>query len=158
SFRADVQAAISRVYGSAHGGPAPQTFVEPSQAEEVEFFSTSSRQSNQEAIQEMQADLRQRKTPAVRMVSEIIQAAIAKHASDIHIEPRVAETAVRIRVDGVLRDLPSISRNFQTSLISRIKILSDMDIAERRAPQDGRFMVSISGRQIDLRVSTLPTQ
>jgi len=64
---------------------------------------------------------------------------MAKHASDIHIEPRAAETAVRIRVDGVLRDLQSIPRNLQTSLISRIKILSDMDITERRTPQDGRF-------------------
>ena len=124
----------------------------------MEFFSTSSRQSNQEAIQEMQADLRQRKTPAVRLVSEIIQIAMAKHASDIHIEPRAAETAVRIRVDGVLRDLQSIPRSLQNSLISRIKILSDMDISERRAPQDGRFMVSVGTRQIDLRVSTLPTQ
>ena len=125
---------------------------------EMEFFSTSSRQSNQEAIQEMQADLRQRKTPAVRLVSEIIQTAMAKNASDIHIEPRAAETAVRIRVDGVLRDLRSIPRNLQISLISRIKILADMDISERRAPQDGRFMVAVGQRQIDLRVSSLPTQ
>jgi type II secretory ATPase GspE/PulE/Tfp pilus assembly ATPase PilB-like protein len=109
-------------------------------------------------MQEMQADLRQRKTPAVRLVSEIIQTAMAKSASDIHIEPRASETAVRIRVDGVLRDLQSIPRNLQTSLISRIKILCDMDIAERRAPQDGRFMVSLGPRQIDLRVSSLPTQ
>jgi len=65
---------------------------------------------------------------------------------------------VRIRVDGVLRDLQSIPRNLQTSLISRIKILSDMDITERRTPQDGRFMVSVGPRQIDLRVSSLPTQ
>src|SRR4029077_17881110 len=89
---------------------------------------------------------------------EIIQIAMAKHASDIHIEPRAAETAVRIRVDGVLRDLHSIPRALQTSLISRIKILSDMDISERRSPQDGRFMVSVGSRQIDLRVSSLPTQ
>jgi type II secretory ATPase GspE/PulE/Tfp pilus assembly ATPase PilB-like protein len=126
--------------------------------QDIEFFSTSSRQSNQEAIQEMQADLRQRKTPAVQLVSEIIQIAMAKHASDIHIEPRAAETAVRIREDGVLRDLRSIPRSIQISLISRIKILSDMDISERRAPQDGRFMVSVGSHQIDLRVSSLPTQ
>jgi type IV pilus assembly protein PilB len=84
--------------------------------------------------------------------------AMAKYASDIHIEPRAAETAVRIRVDGVLRDLQTIPRNLQTSLISRIKILSDMDISERRTPQDGRFMVSVGPRQTDLRVSSLPTQ
>ena len=114
--------------------------------------------ANQEAIQEMQADLRQRKTPAVRLVSEIIQMAMAKKASDIHIEPRAAETTVRMRVDGVLRDLQSIPRNLQISLVSRIKILADMDISERRTPQDGRFMVAVGPRQIDLRVSSLPTQ
>ena len=61
-------------------------------------------------------------------------------------------------MDGVLRDAQSIPRQLQTSLISRIKILSDMDISERRSPQDGRFMVSIGSQQIDLRVSSLPTQ
>src|SRR3984893_15043042 len=161
AFRTEVQKAIARFYAGEEGLPDSKIGSRnqgDERIEEIEFFSTSSRQSNQEAIQEAQADLRQRKTPAVRLVSEIIQIAMAKHASDIHIEPRAAETAVRIRVDGVLRDLQSIPRNIQTSLISRIKILSDMDISERRAPQDGRFMVSIGARQIDLRVSSLPTQ
>ncbi|HXP79732.1 MAG TPA: ATPase, T2SS/T4P/T4SS family, partial [Verrucomicrobiae bacterium] len=126
--------------------------------EEVEFLSTSSRQANQEAIQEVQADLRQKKTPAVRLVSEVIQVAMAKRASDIHIEPRASDTVVRMRVDGVLHDHQVIPRALQNSLISRVKILSDMDISERRAPQDGRFMVSVGTRQLDLRVSTLPTQ
>jgi len=161
AFRGEVLKAIAKYYGGGEWGTASKLNSdnqEDVRMEELEFFSTSSRQSNQEAIQEMQADQLQRKTPAVRLVSEIIQIAMAKHASDIHIEPRVAETAVRIRVDGVLRDLQSIPRNLQTSLISRIKILSDMDITERRTPQDGRFMVSVGPRQIDLRVSSLPTQ
>jgi type IV pilus assembly protein PilB len=161
AFRSEVLKAIAKYYGGGEWETASMrnsSNQEDVRMEEIEFFSTSSRQSNQEAIQEMQADLRQRKTPAVRLVSEIIQIAMAKHASDIHIEPRAAETAVRIRVDGVLRDLQSIPRNLQTSLISRIKILSDMDISERRTPQDGRFMVSVGSRQIDLRVSSLPTQ
>ena len=159
AFRTEIKEAIDKYYG---GGEAKIAATvdnrENTVFQEIEFFSTSSRQSNQEAIQEMQADLRQRKTPAVRVVSEIIQIAMAKHASDIHIEPRAAQTAVRIRVDGVLRDLHSIPRALQTSLISRIKILADMDISERRSPQDGRFMVSLGPRQIDLRVSSLPTQ
>ncbi len=161
AFRSEVLKAITKYYAGSEWeitSKLNSSDQEDMGREEIEFFSTSSRQSNQEAIQEMQADLRQRKTPAVRLVSEIIQIAMAKHASDIHIEPRAAETAVRIRVDGVLRDLQSIPRNLQTSLISRIKILSDMDISERRTPQDGRFMVSIGSRQIDLRVSSLPTQ
>jgi type IV pilus assembly protein PilB len=161
AFRGEIQNAIVKYYAGYERGTASTVnsgSQENTPVEEMEFFSTSSRQSNQEAMQEMQADLRQRKTPAVRLVSEIIQIAMAKQASDIHIEPRASETAVRIRVDGVLRDLQSIPRNLQTSLISRIKILCDMDIAERRTPQDGRFMVSLGSRQIDLRVSSLPTQ
>jgi type IV pilus assembly protein PilB len=161
AFQNEVHKAIAKFYSSYEAqtdSMASPPTEEDAQFEEIEFFSASSRQTNQEAIQEMQADLRQRKTPAVQLVSEIIQMAMAKYASDIHIEPRAAETAVRIRVDGVLRDLLSIPRNLQTSLISRIKILADMDISERRAPQDGRFMVSIGPRQIDLRVSSLPTQ
>jgi type IV pilus assembly protein PilB len=161
SFRSEIQAAIASCYPgesqTAAKSPAAES-KEGIQFEDIEFFSTSSRQTNQEAIQEMQADLRQRKTPAVRLVSEILQIAVAKQASDVHIEPRVTETIVRIRVDGVLRDIQSIPRALQTSLISRIKILADMDIAERRSPQDGRFMVSIASRTHDLRVSTLPTQ
>src|SRR5271157_4317534 len=125
---------------------------------DIEFVSTSARQANQEAIQEIQAELKQRRTPAVRLASEIIFGAMQKHASDIHIEPQVGETIVRIRVDGVLRDLTRVARSVQNQLISRLKILSDMDIAERRSPQDGRFLVVIGTRRIDLRVSTLPTQ
>src|SRR5260370_42043035 len=83
---------------------------------------------------------------------------MARQASDIHIEPQDSATVVRIRVDGVLRELESVPRTLQNSLVSRIKILSDMDIGERRAPQDGRFMVAIGTRKVDIRVSTLPTQ
>ena len=124
----------------------------------MEFVSTSSRQANREAYQEVQSEVRQKRTPAVHMVSEIIQAALARQASDIHIEPQATDTAVRLRVDGVLRDLRRLPRSMQNSLISRIKILADMDIAERRAPQDGRFMVVTGERKMDMRVSTLPTQ
>src|SRR4029077_15774129 len=127
-------------------------------ANEMEFVSTSTRQANKEAIVEAQAELRNQKTPAVRLVSEIIRAAMEKHASDIHIDPRLKDTVVRIRVDGVLRDFQHVAHSIQHSLISRIKILADMDIGERRNPQDGRFMISTKNRSLDLRVSTLPTQ
>jgi len=160
SFRTELQAAIALNYSGGGQRPAAVSITPGKVAmhDEIEFISASSRQANQEAMQEMQADLRQRKTPAVQLVSEIIQIAINKQASDIHIEPRAAETIVRVRVDGVLRDVQSVPRALQTSLISRIKILSDMDIAERRTPQDGRFMVTIGERHLDLRVSALPTQ
>jgi type IV pilus assembly protein PilB len=160
SFRKELQQAIDKNYASEGGSSSYGTVrgSERIQFEEMEFISTSSRQATQEAIQEVQADLRQKKTPAVRLVSEVIQVAMAKRASDIHIEPRSSDTIVRMRVDGVLHEHQLLPRSLQNSLISRVKILSDMDISERRAPQDGRFMVTVGTRHLDLRVSTLPTQ
>jgi len=161
SFQSELQQAIDRHYATSGGQTSSYGTLHRSERikfEEVEFISASSRQANQEAFREMQADVSKRRTPAVRLVSEMLQVAMARRASDIHIEPRATDTAVRMRVDGVLRDHQLIPRVLQTSLISRVKILADMDISERRAPQDGRFMVAISDRKIDLRVSTLPTQ
>jgi type IV pilus assembly protein PilB len=162
-FRAEILSAIVRNYDHfVSTAPARQASnaeeTSPGSGMEMEFISTSSRQANRDAIQEIQAELNQKKTPAVRLVSEIIKKAMYKQASDIHIEPQAAATVVRIRVDGVLRELESVPRGVQNSLVSRIKILSDMDIAERRAPQDGRFMVAVGQRRVDMRVSTLPTQ
>jgi type IV pilus assembly protein PilB len=160
-FRAEILPAIVRNYDHFAGGLTPRSTnamgVEESSAD-IEFISTSSRQANREAIQEIQAELTHRRTPAVRLVSEMIRKAMAKQASDIHIEPQATLTTVRVRVDGVLRELETVPRNLQNSLVSRIKILADMDIAERRAPQDGRFMVAVGQRRVDMRVSTLPTQ
>jgi type IV pilus assembly protein PilB len=160
-FRAEIQSAIVRSYDHfVSSAPARQAANEAplETGIEMEFISTSSRQANREAIQEIQAELNQRKTPAVQLVSEIIRKAMAKQASDIHVEPQATLTVVRIRVDGVLRELEAVPRSIQNSLVSRIKILSDMDIGERRAPQDGRFMVAVGQRRVDMRVSTLPTQ
>jgi type IV pilus assembly protein PilB len=135
-----------------------EAFADLAHLPQMEFISTSSRQSQRDAMAEFQAELRNLRTPAVQLVSAIIAAAAEKGASDIHIEPQANETVVRVRVDGVLRDLRRVPRSLQHSLVSRLKILADMDIAERRAPQDGSFIVRISGRKLDLRVSTLPTQ
>lgn len=167
-FRQDILAAIEKYYGPSSSLNPLETparaAVEPDATEEseasldMEFVSTSSRQANRDAIQEVQAELLHKRTPVVRIVSEVIQAADEKRASDIHIEPQADGLSIRIRVDGVLRDLRREPRAIQNALISRIKILSDMDIAERRAPQDGRFLVRMPGKEIDFRVSTLPTQ
>jgi type IV pilus assembly protein PilB len=162
-FRAEILSAIVRNYDSFKSAPTAASASGADQSAlgtgaEMEFISTSTRQANRDAIQEIQAELQQKKTPAVRLVSEIIQKALEKQASDIHIEPQATATVVRIRVDGVLRELESVPRGVQNSLVSRIKILSDMDIGERRAPQDGRFMVAVGSRKVDMRVSTLPTQ
>jgi type IV pilus assembly protein PilB len=160
AFRDEIDQALEKWYGSAKQAEATLAeAIAPARDDPaMEFISSSSLQRNIEAMQEMQAEMLQRSTPAVRLVASILTTAAAKQASDIHIEPQAADTVVRLRVDGILRDYQHIPRSIQNSVVSRIKILSDMDIAERRAPQDGRFLVKISGERIDLRVSTLPTQ
>lgn len=95
--------------------------------------------------------------PTIRLVNSIIERAILERASDIHIEPKEKELQVRMRIDGMLRKILTIPKNLQNSVISRIKIMSGMDIAERRIPQDGRFNVKNKKREYDLRVSSLPT-
>jgi type IV pilus assembly protein PilB len=160
AFRKEIEAAVDRAYGVAYRAEAvlAQAMHPTTQDPEMEFISSSSQQRNIEAMQEMQAALLHKTTPAVRLVASMIKASSAKLASDIHIEPQATDTVIRLRVDGMLRDYEHIPRTVQNSVVSRIKILADMDIAERRAPQDGRFIVKISGKKLDLRVSTLPTQ
>ena len=95
--------------------------------------------------------------PVVRMVSAILQEAALRKASDIHLEPYEAGSVVRFRVDGVLRDVAQPPRSLHAALISRIKIMAQLDIAEKRLPQDGRMSVKTDIGQLDIRVSTLPT-
>jgi type IV pilus assembly protein PilB len=95
--------------------------------------------------------------PIVRFVNAIIQQAVAARASDIHIEPGERDVQIRLRVDGVLHPLISQRRSIHAGVVSRLKIMADMDIAERRLPQDGRISLRTGAKEIDLRVSTLPT-
>jgi type IV pilus assembly protein PilB len=153
-FRDEVLSAITRAYlpivvdeeNWVAGGDA------------IEFVSASARQSNQLAITEFQEELRGTQTPAVHLVSDIVRTAIVKKASDIHVEQTANEAVIRIRIDGVLRELLRVPSDLRMQLVSRIKILADLDIAERRVSQDGRFLARLESRHIDFRVSTLPTQ
>jgi type IV pilus assembly protein PilB len=95
--------------------------------------------------------------PIVRFVNLLISQGIQDKASDIHIEPGEREVHVRYRIDGVLHQMQSAPKAIQNGVISRLKIMSEIDIAERRKPQDGRMSVTHGGRKIDLRVATLPT-
>ncbi len=97
------------------------------------------------------------KAPVIRFVDLLMSQAVKSRASDIHIEPQESSTVVRMRIDGVLRDMVPPAKKMQAAVIARIKIIAHMDIAERRLPQDGRFKMKISGRAIDVRVSTIPT-
>jgi type IV pilus assembly protein PilB len=95
--------------------------------------------------------------PIVRFVNLLVTQAIQDRASDIHVEPAEHDVAVRYRIDGVLHEMQRAPKQIQNGVISRLKIMSDIDIAERRKPQDGRMSVMHNGRKVDLRVATLPT-
>ena len=95
--------------------------------------------------------------PVIRLVNLILQRAVEQRASDIHIEPFENQLKVRYRVDGVLHDAEAPPASSSAAVISRVKIMARLDIAERRLPQDGRIMLRIQGKELDLRVSTVPT-
>ncbi|MFA5144306.1 MAG: type II secretion system ATPase GspE [Candidatus Omnitrophota bacterium] len=93
----------------------------------------------------------------IKLVNLLIMEAVKKSASDIHIEPEEETLRIRLRVDGILHEVASPPKHLQSALISRIKIMANLDISERRIPQDGRFSVKAEGKQIDVRVSCVPT-
>src|SRR5439155_17437998 len=96
-------------------------------------------------------------TPTIKLVNSIIASAVEQRASDIHLEPEGREMRVRLRVDGVLAESTRVPPRMVAGVVSRIKIMADIDISERRLPQDGRVGLNIEGRGIDLRVATLPS-
>ncbi len=156
-FRHEILNAISRCYGEMPR-QAESELVLNADPSALQVFSASTKERNEAAIREFEAELRGDSSPAARLMSVILTAAVEKRASDIHIEQSPDDCTVRIRVDGVLQELLRVPGTIRSRLVSRIKILSDMDIAERRVPQDGRFLVRAADCDYDLRVSTLPTQ
>jgi type IV pilus assembly protein PilB len=139
--RSDIEAKINQVY-RAEGEMQELTsdLVEDDAAEDLANFTEVSAEA-----------------PVVRFVNLLITQAITDRASDIHIEPTEHDLRVRYRIDGVLQDAHRSPKNIQNGVISRLKIMAEMNIAERRVPQDGRLSVSHQGRKIDLRIATLPT-
>ena len=97
------------------------------------------------------------RAPVIRFVDLLLRQAIKSRASDIHVEPMEHSMSIRMRIDGVLQDMVPPPHKMQSAIATRIKILSRMDIAERRLPQDGRFKIKATGRAIDIRVSVIPT-
>jgi general secretion pathway protein E/type IV pilus assembly protein PilB len=104
-----------------------------------------------------EADVTESDVPIIKLVSLIIYEAYRNRASDIHLEPMEKRFRVRYRIDGVLHEVDSPPKRLQAAIISRVKIMANMKIAEKRTPQDGRIQVNIKGRELDLRVSTVPT-
>jgi len=157
SFRDDILVGIRKHYGRDEaGGESEVETGEKRDASAIEFITTNEREESREALRELQAGMNQQ-TPAVHYVSRILATAVNKGASDIHIEPRVGNCVVRLRVDGMLSEMLTIPSEHQAAVLSRIKILADLDIADRRVPQDGRFLIQYRDLRLDLRVSTLPT-
>lgn len=95
--------------------------------------------------------------PIIRLVNQLLVRAVKQKASDIHIEPFEKDLAVRFRIDGILYDIMHPPKKAQNSIISRLKIMADLNIAEKRLPQDGRIRIKLAGKDIDIRVSSLPT-
>ncbi|MBB6455054.1 type IV pilus assembly protein PilB [Salirhabdus euzebyi] len=107
--------------------------------------------------EQLDAQVEDNDSPVVKLVNQLLQQAVVQQASDIHIDCQEAKVLVRFRVDGSLRLERSLPKHVQGSLITRIKIMANLDITEQRVPQDGRIKLNVDYRQIDLRISTLPT-
>lgn len=124
---------------------------------EEDFASEDSLYSNQ-ALDDVDADIDVDDAPVVMLVNALMMEAIDSGASDVHIEPQQAQLLIRFRIDGILKEVKSIPLKMAGSVVSRIKVSSGMDIAERRRPQDGRMKVKHGSQSVDMRVSTIPVQ
>ncbi len=146
-----VKAAIDRVYGVEEKTSAKDMFAEA----EKELRSTSLGDGG--AVDLSDPEALAQSAPVVKLLNYILLQAIRDKASDIHLEPFERDFKIRYRVDGALFELESPPRHLAEALISRVKVMSHLDIAETRIPQDGRIELSVAGRPVDIRVSTLPT-
>ena len=139
--------AIEQYYGS--GGTSMEKIIED--IESASVFEGEN-EENVDHLRDMASE-----GPVIRLVNLIITRAIETRASDIHFEPFEDLFRVRYRIDGVLHDVESLPRRLQAAMVSRVKIMAKLNIAERRLPQDGRIMLRVKGKEIDFRVSTVPT-
>jgi len=141
----ELDAALERLYG-ANRTAVGQIVGDVEQRDELAF------DADVQHLKDLASE-----APVIRLVSLIITNALDARASDIHIEPFENRLIVRYRIDGVLHEIESPPRRFSAAVISRVKIMANLDIAERRLPQDGRIRLRIHGKEIDLRISTVPT-
>jgi len=144
----DILDAIERLYGE--GASSMDRIV--SQIENLED-STGNEEENIEQLKDKASE-----APVIRLVNLIISRAVDSGATDIHFEPFENKFVIRYRIDGVLQDVESPPKRLQRAIISRVKIISKLNIAERRLPQDGRLKLRVLGKEIDFRISTIPTQ
>jgi len=162
SLRVAPPAVISLLLGvDERDGPRPSPLAATSREQRVEAVGrvhkprpiVSLKESDETVDVGAEAD-----APAIQLVNTVIANGVRARASDIHIEPREGHVDLRYRIDGMLVARPQLPKEMQGSVVSRLKIMARLDIAERRVPQDGRTRVLLDGRHVDLRVSTLPTR
>jgi type IV pilus assembly protein PilB len=154
----DVAGAIDRYH------PEPSLSVESKGPEAsllagttVELLAAESEAEPEADADASEAEIHANEAPTVTLVNAIMADAIQSGASDIHVEPQARDVALRYRVDGLLRHVMTLPKRMQPKLLSRIKVISHLDISERRQPQDGRTFLRVAGKAYDMRVSTLPT-
>lgn len=150
----DILGAISRCYANdGTAKDAVNNMIKDIDLDNVEV-TTANEGMDDVSVEQLREMVEE--APIVRLSNMLISQAVMDGASDIHIEPRRDGVRVRYRVDGILHEAMQLPKKAQSSLVSRIKIMASMDIAEKRAPQDGRISLMIEGKQFDFRVSTLP--
>ena len=142
----DLEAALERLYGAGRSAVGQILGDVETRGDDLSF------DADVQQLKDLAAE-----APVIRLVSLVITNALEARASDIHFEPFENRLVVRYRIDGVLHEVESPPRRFSAAVISRIKIMASLDIAERRLPQDGRIRLRVQGKEIDLRVSTVPT-
>ncbi|MCC7217769.1 MAG: type II secretion system ATPase GspE [Burkholderiales bacterium] len=142
----ELDAALERLYGTGKSAQSQVIGDVETRVDELAF------DADVQQLKDLASE-----APVIRLVSLLITNALDMRASDIHVEPFESRLAVRYRVDGVLHDVESPPKRLAAAVISRVKIMANLDIAERRLPQDGRIRLRVQGKEIDLRVSTVPT-
>ncbi len=159
-----IEDAIKRHYGSASNGAAEESSAEPTgegnaRADMRAMIAQAQVNRDADTLPDDEDDGAEmaEQAPIIRLANAVIQQAILDRASDIHVEPQARAVRVRYRIDGVLMEAMTVPKNLQAPLISRLKIMADMNIAERRIPQDGRIEVRHQSKEFDLRVSSIPT-
>jgi len=161
-----IEDAIRKYYGGGEqgdgqtGGAIEQATAPASMRGDISQAIAEARASSDTIIEAEDEEAAQQvaeQAPIIRLANALIQQAIVDRASDVHIEPQQRGVRVRYRIDGVLHETMTVPKNLQAPLISRYKIMADMNIAERRLPQDGRIEIRHSGKEYDLRVSSIPT-
>lgn len=146
--REDFEARLRSCYGQQD----KQAIKNIELGDDVDLLSVAQQLAEPEDLLESEDD-----APIIRLINAILAEAIKENASDIHIEPYEQRLVVRLRVDGILREVIQPPRELSNLLVSRIKVMAQLDIAEKRIPQDGRISLKLAGKAIDVRVSTLPT-